>query len=105
MVEIADAAAIAPSIEAVAASKLQVDARNWIATKQRPQKYGDRIEVQQKAPVSIRIGPTPNLSRCRSPIGSTPVQHSRAKRLGMRLQPHRTPKTWAEPDGGQEILR
>jgi hypothetical protein len=36
-------------------SKLKVDARKWIASKLKPKKYGDKIEVDQKTEVSGEI--------------------------------------------------
>lgn len=56
MLEIADTVASNPSIEAVAAAKLQVEARKWIASKLRPQRWGDKQIVEHKGNVSIRIG-------------------------------------------------
>jgi len=53
---IADEAAQAPTIEGVAAAKLQVEARKWVAAKLRPGKYGERQEVAHTGGVSIRIG-------------------------------------------------
>lgn len=54
--EIVDAAAIEPSIEGVAAAKLQWEARKWISAKLRPQKWGDKQVVEHVGAVNIRIG-------------------------------------------------
>ena len=56
MLEIADHAAEDASIEGVAAAKLRVETRRWIAAKLRPQKWGDKVIHQQQGSVSIRIG-------------------------------------------------
>lgn len=59
MLEIADDAANGfggPSIEGVAAAKLRVETRKWIASKLRPQKWGDKQVVEHVGAVSIRIG-------------------------------------------------
>ncbi len=56
MVEIADEAASNPTIEGVAAAKLRVETRKWIASKLRPQKWGDKQVVEHVGAVSIRIG-------------------------------------------------
>ena len=38
-------------------SRLQVDARKWIAAKLKPNRYGDKVELSgdKNAPVSIQI--------------------------------------------------
>ena len=51
-----DDCAINPTIEGVAAAKLQWEARKWIASKLRPQKWGDKQVVEHVGAVSIRIG-------------------------------------------------
>ena len=56
MIEISDEAAIDPTIEGVAAAKLRVETRKWIASKLRPQKWGDKQVVEHVGAVSIRIG-------------------------------------------------
>lgn len=56
MLEIADGSATSPSIEGVAAAKLRVEARKWIASKLRPQKWGDKQTVEHVGAVNIRIG-------------------------------------------------
>lgn len=60
---IADQAADQPSIEGVAAAKLRVETRKWIAAKLRPGKWGERQQIEHTGGVSIRIGipqkPTP----------------------------------------------
>ena len=55
-IEIADAIALTPTIEGVAAAKLQIEARKWVATKLRPSKWGDKQVVEHVGAVSIRIG-------------------------------------------------
>ena len=54
--EIADECGINPTIEGVAAAKLRWEARKWIASKLRPQKWGDKQVVEHVGAVSIRIG-------------------------------------------------
>lgn len=56
MVEIADDAQHADSMEAVTAARLRVDTRKWIAQKMRASRYGDKVEVKQTGSVSINIG-------------------------------------------------
>jgi hypothetical protein len=56
MIELADRVALQPTIEGVAAAKLQVETRRWIATKLRPQKWGDVQRIEHQGNVSIRIG-------------------------------------------------
>lgn len=54
--EIADAAAIDPTLEGVQAAKLRVDARKWIVSKLSPAMWGDRQVVEHVGAVNIRIG-------------------------------------------------
>jgi transposase-like protein len=56
MLDIADDAAKEASIEGVAAAKLRVETRKWIASKLRPQKWGDKQVVEHVGAVNIRIG-------------------------------------------------
>lgn len=56
MLDIADDCAVAPTIEGVAAAKLRVETRRFIASKLRPQKWGERQTVEHVGAVSIRIG-------------------------------------------------
>lgn len=56
MLEIADDAATDATIEGVAAAKLRVEARKWIASKLRPTKWGDKQVIEHQGNVSIRIG-------------------------------------------------
>ncbi len=56
MIEIADASAEFASIEGVSAAKLRVETRKWIASKLRPQKWGDKQVVEHVGAVNIRIG-------------------------------------------------
>ncbi len=51
-----DAAAVNPTIEGVAAAKLQWEARKWLSSKLRPQKWGDKQMVEHVGAVNIRIG-------------------------------------------------
>jgi transposase len=68
MIEIADDAAVAATIEDVAAAKLRVDTRKWIASKLRPQKWGEKAVVEHKGAVSIRIGITPKTGATALPM-------------------------------------
>jgi hypothetical protein len=52
--EIADAAADEVDPAAVQAAKLRVDARKWVASKLKPKRYGDRIEVESKSEVLVK---------------------------------------------------
>ena len=56
IIAIADESAVDASIESVAAAKLRVEARKWVAAKLRPQKWGDKVIQEYKGAVSIRIG-------------------------------------------------
>lgn len=51
IIELADSA----TPETAHAVRLQVDARRWYASKLRPKKYGDRIEVDADTPPVIRV--------------------------------------------------
>lgn len=41
--------------EHVQRSKLRVDARKWVASKLKPKKYGDRLDVESKGSLTITI--------------------------------------------------
>jgi poly(A) polymerase Pap1 len=41
--------------ENIQRSKLRVDARKWIAAKMKPKKYGDKLDVEQKGEISIKV--------------------------------------------------
>lgn len=56
MIEIADDSAVNASIEGVAAAKLRVETRRFIASKLRPQKWGEKQTVEHVGAVNIRIG-------------------------------------------------
>jgi hypothetical protein len=56
MLEIADSPQAARSIEDAQAAKLRVETRKWIASKLRPQKWGEKQTVEHVGGVSIRIG-------------------------------------------------
>lgn len=66
--EIADSAAINPTIEGVQAAKLRVDARKWIVSKLSPTKWGDRQTVEHSASVNIRIGIPPRPRDALAPV-------------------------------------
>jgi hypothetical protein len=55
-IEIADSAALNPTIEGVAAAKLRVETRKWFSAKTNPENWGDKQTVQHTGAVSIRIG-------------------------------------------------
>lgn len=57
--EIADESAVNPTLEGVAAAKLRIEARKWIASKLRPQKWGDKQVVEHVGAVNIHIGIPP----------------------------------------------
>jgi hypothetical protein len=59
MLEIADTVAGASMPAEVMAAKLRIETRQWIAERMRPDKYGQRIEVQHKQPVSFSFGIPP----------------------------------------------
>ena len=63
MLDIADGSAKDATIEDVAAAKLRVETRKWIASKLRPQKWGDKQVVEHVGAVSIRIGIAPRADR------------------------------------------
>lgn len=54
--DIADEQVGASDRVAVEAAKLRIEARKWIASKLRPQKWGDKVEVNQKGSVTFNIG-------------------------------------------------
>lgn len=41
---------LADSAEDAALAKLQIDTRKWVACKQRPKKYGDKVDVEHTGP-------------------------------------------------------
>ena len=36
--------------------KLQVDTRKWLASKLKPKKYGDKLEVDNKGQLTLNVG-------------------------------------------------
>lgn len=50
IVEISDESAVDPTSESVAAARLKVDARKWIASKLFPRKYGDKVQTEHSGP-------------------------------------------------------
>jgi len=52
IVSIADEVKDCADVAAVAAARLRVDARKWVAAKLKPQSYGDRIQVDA-APIEV----------------------------------------------------
>lgn len=48
-------ATIADTCVDPAKARLQIDARKWFASKVAPKKYGDRIDVEHKGEVEIRV--------------------------------------------------
>lgn len=56
MLEIADEAAKATDMVQVVAAKLRIDTRKWIAERMRPEKYGAKLEVNQKGQVTFNLG-------------------------------------------------
>lgn len=55
ILEIADGVAGTESVAAVQAARLQVEARKWIASKLRPQKWGERQIVEQQSNVTFNL--------------------------------------------------
>lgn len=52
---IADDPALAISNEAVQHARLRIDARKWVASKLRPEKYGERLDVQADMTLNISV--------------------------------------------------
>lgn len=52
-IDIADKAARKPTAEKVQAARLQIDARKWQASKQKPKKYGDSMRHEGDVTLSI----------------------------------------------------
>jgi hypothetical protein len=65
ILDIADEVAGSDSIAAVAAAKLRVEARKWVAAKLKPQKWGDRQLVETSGSVTFQLGIAP---RTPSPV-------------------------------------
>ena len=55
----------------IQAARLRIDARKWVSAKLKPQKWGDKVEIEQKGHVTFNLG---NLRR--PPIDVTPAPHS-----------------------------
>lgn len=72
IVDIADEA-VGGTNDDIQAARLRIDARKWVSSKLKPQKWGDKVEVEQKGHVTFNFG-----SLRRSPIDVTPVPHSLA---------------------------
>jgi len=49
--------------EYVSRSKLKIDARKWIASKLKPKKYGDKLEVEQKLSVTQEVPLFPDITK------------------------------------------
>jgi hypothetical protein len=56
MLDIADEVAGTDSIAAVKAAQLRIDTRKWIASKLRPQKWGDKQVIEQTGTVTFNLG-------------------------------------------------
>lgn len=41
--------------ESVSRSKLRVEARKWIASKLKPKKYGDKLDLEHSGAVSVKV--------------------------------------------------
>jgi hypothetical protein len=54
LVELADSARGEPA-EVVSAVKLAVDTRKWVASKLKPKKYGDKLDVDHAGELVVRI--------------------------------------------------
>lgn len=56
MLDIADAAEKAVEITDVMSAKLRIETRKWIAERMRPEKYGQKVQVEHKQPVTFNLG-------------------------------------------------
>jgi hypothetical protein len=56
MIDIADRAESASDMTTVVALKLMIETRKWIAERMRPDKYGNRLQVEQKGHVTFQLG-------------------------------------------------
>jgi hypothetical protein len=56
IIEIADAVEGSDSVAAVAAAKLRIETRKWIAAKLKPQKYGEKQLVETSGSVTFQLG-------------------------------------------------
>ncbi len=46
---------IADTVEDAQAARVRIDARKWVAGKQRPKKYGDKLDVEHGGTVTVTI--------------------------------------------------
>ena len=72
MLEIADELRSATDLVEVMAAKVRIDTRKWIAERMRPDKYGTKLQVEHKAPVTFNMGIPKR--RANDVIDVTPVQ-------------------------------
>jgi hypothetical protein len=56
IIEIADAVEGSDSVAAVSAAKLRIETRKWIASKLKPQKYGEKQLVETSGQVTFQLG-------------------------------------------------
>lgn len=70
IVDIADES-VGGTSDDIQAARLRIDARKWVSAKLKPQKWGDKVEIEQKGHVTFNLG---NLRR--PPIDVTPAPHS-----------------------------
>lgn len=68
--DIADEQVGASDRVAVEAAKLRIETRKWIASKLRPSKWGEKIEVNQKGSVTFNLG----IGKAREPLQGTAVR-------------------------------
>ena len=56
IVDIADEA-VGGTNDDIQAARLRIDARKWVSSKLRPQKWGDKVEIEQKGHVTFNLAP------------------------------------------------
>ena len=56
IVDIADEA-IGGTNDDIQAARLRIDARKWVSSKLKPQKWGDKVEIEQKGHVTFNLAP------------------------------------------------
>lgn len=79
--DIADEQVGASDKVAVEAARLRIEARKWIASKLKPGKWGERVEVDRKETITFNLG-LPNKTIDITPT-AVPIAHSQMPTVGL----------------------
>lgn len=80
--DIADEQQGAASKVEVEAARLRIEARKWIASKLKPSKWGEKVEIERKETVTFNLG-LPNRTIDITPT-AVPLSHSQAPTVGLQ---------------------